>query len=206
MIIAKTLHEKDAFLNNPLIRHDLDHPTERPQSAVGLIVRALRARRQRGTCPFTVLSCDNLPGNGTLSRTMVADFLDALCSSSNGGEEEKLRAWILSRVAFPNTMVDRITPATRPEQVPDDFSDGIRKLVKESYGIEDQWPVIAELYTQWVIEDDFVDGKRPQWDLISNGDRALMVKDVHAYEMMKLRLLNAGHSALSYASYLAGMK
>jgi mannitol-1-phosphate/altronate dehydrogenase len=221
-IVSLTITEKGYCLNvdgqldlgNALIKHDLEHPGERPHSAVGLIVKALRVRRQRGVTPFTVLSCDNLPGNGSLSRTMVLDFLDALCGSSERGasasnsapigENEKLRAWISSRVKFPNTMVDRITPATRPVQARDDFSDGIRKLVKENYGIEDQWPVIAELYSQWVIEDNFVGGARPQWDLIAGGKGALMVNDVHAYEMMKLRLLNAGHSALSYASYLAG--
>ena len=111
----------------------------------------------------------------------------------------------MSRVKFPNTMVDRITPATKPIDIKDDFSDGIRKLVRETYGIEDQWPVIAEYFSQWVIEDDFVGNARPQWDLLPDRQRALMVKDVDAYEMMKLRLLNAGHSALSYVSYLIGM-
>ena len=195
-------------LNNSLIKHDLENPASRPHSAAGIIVKALRLRRLRGVGPFTVLSCDNLPGNGSLTKAMISGFLDGLCSRYGNypwGEYYHLRSWIMSRVKFPNTMVDRITPATKPVEIKDDFSDGIRKLVRETYGIEDQWPVIAEYFSQWVIEDDFVGNARPQWHLLPDHQRALLVKDVDAYEMMKLRLLNAGHSALSYVSYLIGM-
>ena len=178
------------------MRHDLDSPAERPQSAVGTISAALALRRARGLAPFTVLSCDNLPGNGKLARSAVLSFLEARGDAG-------LTAWVAERGAFPNTMVDRITPATRPPpgegRPADPFSDGIRTLVRETCGVEDDWPVIAEAYTQWVVEDKFVCG-RPVWESVD----VLFVEDVHNYEMMKLRLLNAGHSAISYASYLMG--
>jgi mannitol 2-dehydrogenase len=220
-------------LSNPLVAHDLEHRNERPHSAVGTICAALSLRRLRGLSPFTVMSCDNLPGNGTLTRAMVLGFLNAWGDGS-------LTLWVENRCTFPNTMVDRITPATRPllspptpfppppppptkedsdetaaaaaaaqtgeaapapaPAKPDPFSDGIRTLVKETVGVEDKWPVICESYVQWVVEDKFVNGERPLWET----QGALFVPDVHPYEMMKLRLLNAGHSAISYASYLMG--
>ena len=193
-------------LDNNLVKHDLENPNTRMHSAVGLIVKALMLRRLRGIDAFTVLSCDNLPGNGILTKTMVIGFLDAMCykyGSGYCGENDTLRKWVTDHVKFPNTMVDRITPVTKPEQVKDDFSDDIRKFVKERYGIEDQWPVVAELYSQWIIEDNFVNNERPYWELLS-GDNVLIVDHVHCYEMMKIRLLNAGHSALSYVSLLMG--
>jgi len=220
-------------LGNGLVKHDLEHRKERPHSAVGTICAALALRRLRGIAPFTVMSCDNLPGNGTLSRQMVLGFLAAW-------GDEALAAWVEARCTFPNTMVDRITPATRPlvtvaaplppppivpaavrtsqlkttppaaaaaapapvvvASAPDPFSDGIRNLVRETVGVDDKWPVIAETYMQWVVEDRFVNGERPCWEC----QETLFVPDVHPYEMMKLRLLNAGHSAISYSSYLIG--
>ena len=195
-------------LNNELIKHDLENSEERTYSAVGLIVKALRIRRLRGIGAFTVLSCDNLPGNGYLTKTMVIGFMNALCTRHGSGQvndNQSLRKWIINNVKFPNTMVDRITPATKSLEDNDEFSDNIRKFVKEKYCIEDQWPVIAESYNQWIIEDDFVNGNRPQWDLISDAN-ILFVKDVHPYEIMKMRLLNGGHSALSYVSYLMGYR
>ena len=170
-------------MNNALVAHDLVTPDE-PQSAVGLIVAALKLRRERGVPAFTVLSCDNLPGNGHLSQLMTMAYLKAL------GDAD-LQAWVEANGKFVNTMVDRITPITKPEHI---------DLVKVDYGVDDKWPVIAEDYAQWVVEDQFVNGIRP--DLESAG--VLVVPDVHPYELMKLRLLNAGHSALSYVSYLCG--
>lgn len=184
-------------LSNAMVRHDLENPHERCQTAVGTICKALAVRMGRGLEPFTVMSCDNLPGNGHLSQGMVMGFLEAK------GDAE-LTGWVKEGGSFPNTMVDRITPATRPlnrspDAVPDAYSDGIRTLVRETCGLEDDWPVIAEQYTQWVIEDKFVLG-RPAWE--ERG--ALFTSDVEPYEHMKLRLLNAGHSAISYCSYLVG--
>lgn len=170
-------------LDNAMIANDLKSPRA-PQTAVGMIAESLRIRRLRGVSPFTVLSCDNLPGNGDLSRTMVIGYLQAL-------GDPQLLAWVETYGTFPNTMVDRITPMTKDEHI---------DLIRATYHMRDSWPVIAEDYTQWVVEDNFVNGCRPA--LEASG--ALMVGDVHAYEMMKLRLLNAGHSALSYISYLAG--
>jgi len=191
-IVSLTITEKGYCLDvnnkldvtNRLIAHDLQEP-DAPFSAVGTMAAALKLRRLRGLKAFTVLSCDNLPGNGTLSRRMLMGFLEAL-------GDVALLEWCRANVSFPNTMVDRITPVTKDEH---------RELVKETLAIEDAWPVVAEDFTQWVVEDTFVNG-RPQWDLVG----ALFVPDVHPYEMMKLRLLNAGHSALSYPAYLAGFR
>jgi mannitol 2-dehydrogenase len=181
-------------LNNPLVKHDLEKPDEVCQSAVGTIVKALELRFDRGMNPFTVMSCDNLPGNGHITEHMVRGFLLAK------GRDD-LTDWVEANCTFPNTMVDRITPATRPliPDRPHPFSDTIRTLVRDTCAVDDEWPVIAEGYMQWVIEDKFLYG-RPAWEK----EGALFVSDVGPYEAMKLRLLNAGHSAISYSSYLMG--
>ena len=168
-------------LNHPDIVHDLAQP-EHPRSAVGYIVAALTARRKAGRLPFTVLSCDNLPSNGALARAMVLDFARQV--------DEDLALWVDQTGSFPATMVDRITPATTPENV---------AMLAEVVGYHDPACVFHESFRQWVIEDDFVDGY-PAWD--SAG--AQFVDSVDAHEMMKLRCLNGTHSALAYLGYLAG--
>lgn len=165
------------------LQHDLAHPT-RPQSAFGYLTEALRRRRAAGTAPFTVLSCDNIQGNGELAKRMVTAFARL--------QDEELAGWIEASVAFPSCMVDRITPVT---------SDADRTALAEHFGHEDQWPVVAEPYTQWVLEDDFPNG-RPAWE-----DAGVqLTDDVVPYELMKLRLLNASHQALCYLGYLAGYR
>ncbi|WP_394688134.1 mannitol dehydrogenase family protein [Hoeflea sp.] len=172
-------------LDHPEIRHDLSNGL--PRSAPGFLVRALQRRREAGVPPFTVLTCDNLPENGKLVRRAVIDLARQI--------DPALADWIGEQGRFPSTMVDRITPATKPEDV---ASLG-RKL-----GYLDQAPVMCEPFRQWVIEDDFVaaygDNARP--DLGAAG--AEMVRDVTAYEHMKLRMLNGTHSSLAYLGYLAG--
>ncbi|MBB3950049.1 mannitol dehydrogenase family protein [Aureimonas jatrophae] len=163
---------------HPDIRHDLAQP-ERPKSAVGFLVEALARRRRAGIAPFTVLSCDNLPANGQTAGRVVARFA-AL-------RDPELGRFVQSEVAFPSSMVDRIVPAT---------TDADRALVAEALGQEDRWPVMAEPFTQWVVEDRFPAG-RPAWD-------ATFVEEVEPFELMKLRLLNGSHSTLSYLGYLAG--
>ncbi len=164
---------------------DLADP-ESPRSALGVIVRALAARRDKGQGdggrPFTVMSCDNLPDNGATTRRLTLAFAEAL----DGG----LAAWIADHVSFPSTMVDRIVPATTVE---------LKRLVADQLGLEDAWPVASEPFSQWVIEDDFCAG-RPAWDNVG----AELVGDVAPYELMKLRLLNGSHSALAYLGYLCG--
>ncbi len=167
--------------SHPDIVHDLAHP-EAPVSAPGLIVRAIELRRDAGIAPFTVLSCDNLPANGTTTRRIVAGFA-ALRSA-------ELAAHVEADIAFPSTMVDRIVPAT---------TDADRAAVREATGLDDAWPIVTEPFTQWVIEDSFASG-RPAFELAG----AQMVDDVEPFELMKLRMLNGSHSTLAYLGYLAG--
>jgi fructuronate reductase len=169
-------------VRHPDIRHDLED-TAAPRSAVGLIVAALQRRRAAGLAPFTVLCCDNLPHNGALVAALVRDFA-AL-------HDDRLAAWIESDAAFPSTMVDRIVPAT---------TDADIEAAAEATGLADAAPVSHEPFRQWVIEDRFVARTRPAWDNVG----AQFVTDVAPYEHMKLRLLNAAHSALAYLGYLAG--
>jgi fructuronate reductase len=167
--------------DHPDIRHDLAHPL--PVSAPGYLVRALQLRRAAGLLPFTALTCDNLPGNGPLLCGLVLDLARRI--------DPALADWIETHGRFPATMVDRIVPATTPEDV---------ARVAALTGLQDAAPVVHEPFCQWVIEDDFVGGARP--DLGAVG--AQMVRDVAPFELMKLRMLNGSHSALAYLGYLAG--
>ncbi len=163
---------------HPDILHDLGNP-HAPRSAPGFLVEALRARKARGHPPFTVLCCDNLPENGrTVAR--VVTRLAALRSPSLG-------QYVAENVAFPATMVDRIVPAT---------TDADRARIAAATGLEDNWPVVTEAFTDWVIEDHFPQG-RPAW-------AARFVSDIRPFETMKLRLLNGAHSSMAYLGYLAG--
>jgi len=166
---------------HPEIVHDLEHP-EAPVSGPGLLVRALDLRRAAGFAPFSVLSCDNLPANGSTARGIVAAFA-ALRGHGLG-------AFVEAEVAFPSTMVDRIVPAT---------TDADRLMVFKATGVWDAWPVVTEPFTQWVVEDNFPNG-RPL--LESAGVQ--MVSDVRPFETAKLRMLNGSHSTLAYLGYLAG--
>ncbi len=168
-------------LDHPDIRHDLAHPL--PVSAPGYLVRALQRRRAAGLLPFTVLTCDNLPGNGPLLRGLVLDLARRI--------DPALADWIDTHGRFPATMVDRIVPATTPEDL---------ARASALTGQHDAAPVVHEPFRQWVIEDDFVGGQRP--DLGAVG--AQMVQDVAPFELMKLRMLNGTHSSLAYLGYLGG--
>ena len=163
------------------VQADISDP-EHPTTAVGLLVAGLRERRRLGMAPFTVMSCDNLPMNGKMTRRLVQEHAERV--------DTGLARWISDTVSFPNTMVDRITPAPGPEDM---------ATLERDFGILDSWPVGCEDFKQWVIEDEFTMG-RPSWDSVG----ALAVPDVEPYEMMKLRLLNGGHSALAYLSWMAG--
>jgi len=161
--------------------HDLK-PNSVPQSVFGLITAALAQRREQGTAPFTVVSCDNIQGNGNTARKALVSFARL--------KDPQLAGWISDFVAFPNSMVDRITPVT---------TDADRAAVTETYGFTDAWPVIAEPFEQWVLEDKFSTGRPPLEDV-----GVQIVDDVEPYELMKLRLLNASHQVMSYLGYLAG--
>ena len=166
---------------HPDIRADLASP-ERPCSAIGFIVEALRRRRAAGTAPFTVLTCDNLPANGHTVARVIARFAEL--------RDPDLGAFVKGEVAFPATMVDRIVPAT---------IEADRQSVARRLGAADAWPVISEPFSQWVIEDRFSLG-RPRFEVFG----AELVADVAPFETMKLRLLNGSHSTLAYLGYLAG--
>jgi mannitol 2-dehydrogenase len=164
-------------------RDDLAHP-HRPCSVFGFLVEALDLRRRAGLPPFTVLSCDNMQSNGSAARTAVVGYARL--------RDEVLARWIADNVAFPSSMVDRITPATSPEQ---------RDTIAEGLGIDDNWPVITEPFSQWFIEDRFCNGRPP---LETVGVR--FVDDIGPYELMKTRLLNASHCALGYLGQVAGLE
>lgn len=168
--------------DHPLIRRDLETPT-RPASAIGVVTEALRRRHAAGEPPFTALSCDNIQHNGRVLRDAVLALARL--------RDPALADWIAGAVAFPSTMVDRITPVTAPGDI---------DHVAAQYGLHDRWPVVCETFTQWVIEDHFPAG-RPAWEAVG----AQFVADVAPYEAMKLRLLNASHLAVAGLGRLAGL-
>ena len=171
----------DSRFDHPDIVHDVLNPG-RPRAAFGYLAEALDRRRRRGLGPFSVMSCDNVQSNGDVTRRLLLAVAER--------RDPALRDWIAENGAFPNSMVDRITPAT---------TDDDRALVRRTYGIDDIWPVVTEPFRQWVIEDAFCDG-RPAWETVG----VQMTADVHPYEMMKIRLLNASHTAMAYLGLLAG--
>jgi len=166
---------------NPLIIHDLEYPNT-PKTIFGYITQALKLRQSLGLKGVTIQSCDNIQGNGHMTKMMLLSYVSKA--------QPDLIDWIESNVSFPNAMVDRITPATTPED--------ILKLIKTT-GIHDAWPVVCEPFKQWVIEDNFIEG-RPAWENVG----AQFVKDVVPYEKMKLSLLNAGHSVIGIFGALMG--
>ncbi|WP_369135254.1 mannitol dehydrogenase family protein [Modestobacter sp. I12A-02662] len=154
-----------------------------PATALGLVTAALARRRERGQPPFAVVSCDNMTGNGDIARRSVTGFASAL--------DAGLAAWVDEQVPFPNSMVDRITPAT---------TAAVREEVAGRFGVDDGWPVRCEPWAQWVLEDDFRCGRPPLEEV-----GVQLVDDVAPYEQMKLRLLNAGHQVLGQLGSLTGL-
>ncbi|OXT00236.1 mannitol dehydrogenase [Notoacmeibacter marinus] len=186
-IVSLTITEGGYFLDatghfdsrHPAILADAgSHST--PKTVFGVIVSALRARRNAGQKAFTVMSCDNLPHNGRIAREAVAGLARMI--------DSELADWIDEHVTFPNAMVDRITPATGERE---------RKLVRDHFGIDDAWPVFCEEFSQWVLEDKFADG-RPALETVG----VKFVDDVTPYEAMKIRILNGGHAIIAYSAAL----
>ncbi|EPA7335165.1 fructuronate reductase [Escherichia coli O13,129, 135:H26] len=168
-------------LNNPLIQHDMENPAT-PKSAIGYIVEALRLRREQELMAFTVMSCDNVRENGHVAKVAVLGLAKA--------RDPELAKWIEANATFPCTMVDRIVPAATPETLQE---------IANQLGVYDPCAIACEPFRQWVIEDNFVNG-RPDWDKVG----AQFVEDVVPFEMMKLRMLNGSHSFLAYLGYLGG--
>ena len=189
-IVSLTITEGGYFIDegsgeflasHPDIQHDLHHSTV-PITSIGLIAAALKRRRDRGLPPFTVMSCDNLQANGHVVKKVLLAF--------TGINDRALQLWIDKNVAFPNSMVDRITPATTSADI---------ASLSEKFGLHDAWPVVTEPFRQWVIEDTFCNG-RPRWEMVG----AELITDVAPYESMKMRLLNGSHLAMAYLGALNG--
>jgi mannitol 2-dehydrogenase len=168
--------------NSGVVR-DLE-PGAVPKTTFGLVTEALARRRERGITPFTVMSCDNLQGNGHLAHQVFTAFARL--------RDPELGDWVQREMRFPNSMVDRITPVT---------TDADRMEVRDRFGVDDRWPVVCEPFTQWVLEDSFTAGRPPYEDA-----GVQIVDDVVPYELMKLRLLNAGHQGLAYFGHLCGYR
>jgi mannitol 2-dehydrogenase len=187
-VVSLTITEGGYFIDpatgvfnpsHPDLAHDAT-PSAVPRTVFGLIIAGLKARRAAGLAPFTVLSCDNIPGNGHVTQNAVVGLAER--------QDRELAEWIRTTVAFPNSMVDRITPATGERE---------RAIVRDMFGIEDNSPVFCEDFKQWVLEDHFCAG-RPGWEHVG----AQFVPDVAPYELMKIRILNGGHAAIAYPSAL----
>ncbi|MDE5831863.1 MAG: mannitol dehydrogenase family protein [Desulfovibrio sp.] len=170
-------------LENLAVAEDIANP-QSPKTAFGFVAEGLRRRKDAGNGPVTILTCDNLQHNGDTARKAFMTFIKA--------QDPALAEWAESNVSFPNSMVDRITPATRPED---------REALNKKNGTDDAAPVFCEDFIQWVIEDKFAAG-RPAWEEVG----VEMTDDVSAYENMKLSLLNASHTLLSYPAFLAGYR
>ena len=187
-IVSLTITEGGYFIDaatgkfnpaHPAILKDAASPDD-PSTVFGFIVAGLAKRRAAGTPPFTVMSCDNVPHNGVVTRNSVVGLAKLV--------DPSLAEWITANVAFPNGMVDRITPAT---------GDRERQICAEMFGVEDVWPVFCEEFKQWVLEDNFTCG-RPALEKVG----VTFVKDVTPYENMKIRMLNGGHAVIAYVSGL----
>ena len=191
-IVSLTITEGGYFLDPATGRFDAAHPRiladaadpRRPGTLFGMLVKALAERRARGLGPFTVLSCDNLPGNGQVTRSVVVGLAERV--------DRDLATWIRREVSFPNAMVDCITPRTTARE---------RELVSCRFGIEDAAPVVCEPFRQWVVEDRFCAG-RPPLERVG----VEFVDEVSGHETMKLRLLNAGHASIAYVAALLGYR
>lgn len=187
-IVSLTITEGGYYIDPASQKFDPKHPDiaydaaniTTPKTAFGLILAGLLRRRDLGLAPFTVMSCDNIPGNGHVTENAVAG-LAALINPT-------LAQWVKANVAFPNGMVDRITPAT---------SDREKTLLADNFGIEDNWPVFCESFKQWVLEDNFPAG-RPALEKVG----VQFVTDVAPYEHMKIRILNGGHATIAYPAGL----
>ena len=187
-IVSLTVTEGGYYIDPASQRFDANHPDivadsvspEAPKTVFGLILLGLQLRKERGVQPFTVMSCDNIPGNGHVTQNAVAGLAELI--------NPELGRWVREAVAFPNGMVDRITPATGQRE---------RDALEAQFGIVDAWPVFCEEFKQWVLEDHFPAG-RPALDKVG----VQFVPDVAPFEHMKIRILNGGHATIAYPAGL----
>ncbi|MFT6897126.1 MAG: mannitol 2-dehydrogenase [Paraglaciecola sp.] len=190
-IVSLTITEGGYFMDDKTggfnlahdeIQHDIAN-IDKPNTVFGLMIAALKRRRQENKSPFTIMSCDNIPHNGNVTKRVINEMAAAIDSD--------LASWIMQNVTFPNSMVDCITPAT---------SELERQRLVTLFGIEDQAPVFCEPFRQWVMEDNFANG-RPPLEQVG----VEFVDDVAPFELMKLRILNGGHAAIAYPGALLGI-
>ena len=187
-IVSLTITEGGYYIDPASQKFDPAHPDiawdaanmAAPKTAFGLILAGLIRRRDAGVQPFTVMSCDNIPGNGHVTENAVVGLAQLV--------DPALATWVHDNVAFPNGMVDRITPATSPREI---------ALLADNFGIDDAWPVFCENFKQWVLEDNFPAG-RPALEKVG----VQFVSDVAPYEHMKIRILNGGHATIAYPAGL----
>ena len=187
-IVSLTITEGGYYIDPASQKFDPAHPDiawdaahmDEPKTVFGLILAGLLRRREKEVQPFTVMSCDNIPGNGKVTENAVVGLAELV--------DPGLAQWVKANVAFPNGMVDRITPAT---------SEREKTLLAEQFGIEDNWPVFCESFRQWVLEDNFPAG-RPALEKVG----VQFVDDVAPYEHMKIRILNGGHASIAYPAGL----
>ena len=187
-IVSLTITEGGYFMDDKTGAFNLAHPEiqadianiDSPSTVFGLIIAALKIRRAQEIAPFTVMSCDNIPHNGRVVQRVVNEMANAI--------DPELALWINTHVTFPNSMVDCITPATSAQE---------RERLTTLFDIEDQAPVFCEPFRQWVLEDNFVNG-RPPLEQVG----VEFVDDVAPFELMKLRILNGGHAAIAYPAAL----
>jgi len=187
-IVSLTITEGGYFIDPASGKFNPGHPDivadsknlGAPKTVFGLILAGLVRRREENLTPFTVMSCDNIPHNGHVTSDAVVGLAELV--------EKDLARWVREHVAFPNAMVDRITPAT---------TDRERAILAKEFGVEDNWPVFCEPFMQWVLEDNFTDG-RPALEKAG----VQFVTDVSPFELMKIRILNGGHAAIAYPSGL----
>ena len=187
-IVSLTITEGGYYIDPASQKFDPTHPDiaydaahmQAPKTTFGLILAGLIRRRDTGTQPFTVMSCDNIPGNGHVTENAIVGLAQLV--------DPSLATWVKANVAFPNGMVDRITPATSAREI---------TLLADNFGIDDAWPVFCENFKQWVLEDNFPAG-RPALEKVG----VQFVKDVAPYEHMKIRILNGGHATIAYPAGL----
>ncbi|CDZ48450.1 mannitol dehydrogenase family protein [Neorhizobium galegae] len=186
-IVSMTITEGGYFIDasgrfnpaHPAIAEDGRNPSS-PKTVFGLILAGLKERKARGVTPFTIMSCDNIPGNGEVTENAIIGLARL--------SDPDFAHWIHENVAFPSSMVDRITPATGQREI---------DILKNDFGIDDNWPVFCEEFKQWVMEDKFPAG-RPRLEEVG----VQFVPDVAPYELMKIRILNGGHAAIAYPAAL----
>lgn len=190
-IVSLTITEGGYYIDEKTGGFDLQHPEIQadiadftaPKTVFGILLKALADRSYNGVMPFTVMSCDNIPHNGNVTK-------NALCTMAKAISED-LAQWVENYVTFPNSMVDCITPAT---------SESEKARLVELFEMQDNAPVFCEPYRQWVLEDNFVNG-RPALEKVG----VEFVDDVAPFELMKLRILNGGHASIAYPAALLGI-